>query len=638
MLERRANMKHNAKVRVCLFVAAALWSASALTLDRTLPLASVGDIASRFEGNGVIGLLVFAAVAALFRYAATRSISLAHAKTIAIVAAALSCAESIGYNIDRYSAFLAPDASRLYGLADIAFVAIGYFLLFAAVLRVVVAFVAAYEVREREASRLVSLMLHGRGSVFRIAAVMLVCWLPYFILLFPGVVTGDTYDQFSQVFGFEPLSDNNPLASTLFLSITMHFGQAITGGTINDSVPFATFGQMMVVSLIMAVAVKTIGIRQWRLQALCLAYFALSPLVAWYSVTLWKDVIFSAFIMLLGVAIGQTRLAGASKGAENAEGAECSGGGGADSAFDVRRAMLTFVALLGVLFFKKNGIYIAIPTLIVWIALSPGLRKRISLVFVGALCMYAVVYGAAFNVLGVEKGLLREAFSLPLQQIACTIADDPGCLDASEASLIAAVLPLEELPDLYYAKCSNNVKDRFDADAFEENAAQYAALYFRLGFAHPLSYTKAFLSGTSGYWYPETRYWTFASSSYVSVLDNVSTYSSAVYDPDRFSYERSEASDLVRERAADVLTGLKNTPVLSVLLSIGSWTWAYVITFAFLSKRRKIELVPLYVLAGMVLVTCLISPVYAEARYAYALALLLPYTTYVAAFARRKIL
>lgn len=635
MLGHRVDMKHSAKVRACLLVAAALWSASALTLNRALPLASVSDMASRFEGNGVVGLLVFAAVAALFRYAETRRVSPAHAKAATLIAAVLACVESIGYNIDRYSSFLAPDASRLYGLVDVAFVAIGYFFLIAATLRVVVSFVAAYEVQEREAPRWVSLALHGKRSVLRIAAIMLVCWLPYFILLFPGVVTGDTYDQISQVFGFEPLSDNNPLASTLFLSITMHFGQAITGGTINDSVPFAVFGQMLAVSFIMAVAVKTIGAKQWRLQVICLAYFALSPLVAWYSVTLWKDVIFSAFIMLLGVAIGQTRLAGA---VTDGEGAGEGKAAVADCAFDARRAILTFVALLGVLLFKKNGIYIAVPTMIVWIVLSPGLRKRISLVFIGALCTYAVMYGVAFNVLGVEKGLLREAFSLPLQQVACTIADDSDCLDASEASLVAAVLPLEELPDLYYAKCSNNVKDRFEADAFKGNAAQYAVLYLKLGLTHPLSYTKAFLAGTSGYWYPETRYWTFASSSYVSVLDNVSTYSSAVYDPDRFSYERSEGDNLARQKAADALTGLKNVPVLSILLSIGSWTWAYVITFAFLSKRRKVELAPLYALVGMVFVTCLISPVYAEARYAYALALLLPYTVYVAAFTRRKIL
>ena len=69
---------------------------------------------------------------------------------------------------------------------------------------------------------------------------------------------------------------------------------------------------------------------------------------------------------------------------------------------------------------------------------------------------------------------------------------------------------------------------------------------------------------------------------------------------------------------------LPSIPVLGAAFSIGGWTWAALVFAAVAFLRRRRAHVPVFLLAAAVLATCLISPVFAEARYAYPILLLLP--------------
>ena len=55
-----------------------------------------------------------------------------------------------------------------------------------------------------------------------------------------------------------------------------------------------------------------------------------------------------------------------------------------------------------------------------------------------------------------------------------------------------------------------------------------------------------------------------------------------------------------------------------------------------MSRHTKVKLAPIIVLIVMVWITCLISPVYAETRYAYPLVLMLPLVCGVVAIVTRN--
>lgn len=297
-----------------------------------------------------------------------------------------------------------------------------------------------------------------------------------------------------------------------------------------------------------------------------------------------------------------------------------------------REATVFFFALLGVLFFKKSGIYLVLPTVLTLIIALPQIRKALASVSIAALAFYLIAHGALIGLLGIEEGDSREALSVPLQQVARVVAYDQDSLSDSDKQIISAVLPLEELPSLYYAKVSDNVKSVFETDVFKNDIATYAKLYFKLGISHPIEYLDAFLSGTSGYWYPETKYWSVTGSDYRYVLDSYTEYGWTIYD-DPEQYDSSKTVSFERNEAVDFVTGIKNIPGLSALLSIGLWVWIYFGLFCFLPRHLKKKLAPVFMLVAMVWITCLISPVYAETRYAYPLLLMLPLVCGAAAIA-----
>ena len=439
------------------------------------------------------------------------------------------------------------------------------------------------------------------------ATVLLVAWSPYFILLSPGIVTADTLNEISQAMGDVPLSDHHPILYTGFLKITLTLGVFLTGN-IGCGLIVSGLTQMVLLAGIFSLAIVSIDFSfrySWLIRIATLAFFALNPLIGWYSITLWKDVLFSAFVLLLCSSTVSFSMR------EH------------PAQISVREGVVFFFALLGVLFLKKSGIYLVLPTVLTLIIARPGIRKALASISISALAFYMIVHGALMGLLGVIEGDSREALSVPLQQVARVVAYDQDSLSDSDKQAISAVLPLEDLSSLYYAKVSDNVKSTFETDVFKNNITTYAKLYFKLGISHPIEYLDAFLSGTSGYWYPETKYWSVSGSDYRYVLDSYTEWGWTVYDnPER--YDSSKTVSPEREEAVDFVTGIKNIPILSALLSIGLWVWIYFSLFCFLPRHLKKKLASVFMLVAMVWITCLISPVYAETRYAYPLLLMLP--------------
>ncbi len=141
--------------------------------------------------------------------------------------------------------------------------------------------------------------------------------------------------------------------------------------------------------------------------------------------------------------------------------------------------------------------------MILLVLVMPNVRKRLTLICGAVIVCYVVLHSALINVLGVTEGDSREALSIPLQQVARVVANDPNCLSSSDKQAVSAVLPLEEVSSLYYPKVSDNITNQFNTDAFKNDAMSYVQLYLKLGFTHPMEYLEAFLSGTSGYCTPK---------------------------------------------------------------------------------------------------------------------------------------
>lgn len=430
--------------------------------------------------------------------------------------------------------------------------------------------------------------------------VFVAAWIPYFLLLYPGVVTADSVYQINQGLGLQALNNHQPFLHSLLEGWLVGVG-AHMFGSIYVGTCFATGVQLVFLAAVFALCVSVqVGPFPRLFTA---AFLALNPLIAWYSVTLWKDVVFSAFLLLLGVALLRIGFARGSRGGALA---------------------LLAVASIGVLLLKKSGIYILVIALAIAAIFYVRNRRSILVVLGSVLVLNAVLNGVLMPMLGIAQGRESEAYSIPLQQMARTVVAHDSELTQADKDALGSVLPYQDLPALYYPKCADNVKSNLDEERLSKDRLSFAKLYLSLGWRFPGTYADAFLCATTGYWYPETRYWMVATSDYFDTLTVSNELGWNVYDGDFGAYV-SIGHPAARERALAVLSDLRYIPGLACLFSIGFWVWVYVFLFYVSWKRRLRVLYPLFGLIGAIWLTCMISPVYAEMRYAYSLLLLLPF-------------
>lgn len=457
-------------------------------------------------------------------------------------------------------------------------------------------------------------------AFFHVFLLLLVCWLPYYIAFFPGLLSIDSYNQIAQGMGGLPLMDDHPILHTAFLSACIHLGRSLFGSTSAGVALYSTV-QMLCCALTFAFVLSYMGARKIpRTRAAAFCFFAFHPIVPLYAITLWKDVYLALFVLVYTVCLCElVRLR--------------------DHFFEsLPRALGLIISVLGILFSKNTGLIVV--SLSIPFALPLLKRKRALLPCVlTALCALFAVRGVLMPALGIQSGRIRETISVPIQQLARTAILHRDELSTDETEALNDLLPLDDLPSLYNPKVADPVKAVFDDEALMADLTRYAAVYARLGLRYPGDYLQAFLCNTVGYWSPNAYYWFAVESNYADIRsDAAQSESGVLFEDSTGEISLALFSRQIRARMIDVISALRFVPLLSMLFSAAfGFRLALVLGCALLLKRRRASLV-VFLPTLSVFVVCMLSPVFAEFRYAYPaflqLPLLLSLTLAPACFAR----
>ncbi|MDO4258804.1 MAG: DUF6020 family protein [Actinomycetaceae bacterium] len=490
----------------------------------------------------------------------------------------------------------------------------------------------------REASAETSPASTFFSSWRRIALFLGSAWLPWWLFLMPGQITMDSATQIRQALGLLPYTDHHPIAMTALMGLIIAPLRALTGST-NFALAMWTLLQLAVLAVIFARMLIHLHANRtplWVLQT-TIAFLVLHPMIGWYSVTVWKDVWLGALLALLSAVI--VRILTTLYAGEKIP----------TVLWWEITAVMTAVGLS-----KKTGIYILIPVAVVfiaviarfwsraggewknalrhWVYFSRGLSGRALgsavLACIIALAGQATIHRELMMSLEATPGSPAEAYSLPSQHIARIVRDHgPQLTDADKAD-IEWFYPGADLAALYRANLADPVKGAADPQRLTTDSGRYIALWFRLSSRHPATALEATLVGTRGYWYPGTVHtlgstydWDFM----VGYLEMVDGVPPAELDP-KYAPEEQPISAVKNGVATLLNTAFREVPVLSVALSLGWWSWIILLISGALwvTGQREKGALPVLTLAAMVWITCLLSPVHAEARYAYPLLLLIP--------------
>lgn len=429
---------------------------------------------------------------------------------------------------------------------------------------------------------------------------LFVSWIPCLFVYYPGSVSADSLACVVRAVGKAGLSNQQPVLYILMMRPFFQFALSI-GKSMNFGTALFLLLQAASTAVLLGYFPCWLAKKGYPLWTVCLtmAYFMLDPVFPMYSVTMWKDVPFSA---LLAVYVLNVLDILQSKG-------EWLGN---------KRSFVWFL-LLNVLiaFMRNNGYYIIFVTLIALAIVYRKNWKRLVPAFLAILVIVPVVQGPVYNVCGIRQSPFAESVGIPLQQIGRTVAKG-GKLTPEQSEFLNHVIPLDEMKKTYKSNTADGIKfnTKFNNVFLEKNKGQFLKVWLQMMGPNIRYYGEAWALETLGYWHVGTTNWVL----FYGIGENYGAQLSGLSMSNLWNLENNRDSI---QQAFDNLQ--KNVPVLSLLVNIGFLFWAAVFSAMLLAVQKKGKLLlaylPLLVLWGVLM---LATPTSCEFRYMFTFAIVFP--------------
>lgn len=424
-------------------------------------------------------------------------------------------------------------------------------------------------------------------------ALILLCWLPCFVAFYPGCLSPDSLLELEQQLGLAPLSNHHPYLHQLMIRLCL----GLCPGSVEGGVAVYTGLQQLILAFSFALAVELLGSMGVH-RAICrgvLAFFALFTVNAFYSVTMWKDVVHGAATLLFVLLLIREGLSGPGE--------------------ERKAGMLRSLALVAAAFFfctlRNNGWYAFLLGFPVYIVLLRRSWKRLGLVFLSVLLLVSGYNHLIFDVMGIKKSASAEVLSVPLQQIARVVKLNPEELQSREfAEIEDMFIEPEGLGERYRSYISDPVKapESFRSELFAQTPGRFVKSWIGLGLRHPVTYVEAFLLQCYGYWYPDVSYWT----AHNAIEDN------------ELGLSQREENFSMRHQLSMLHQDLSEKLPTAFVYSLGLMAWLLLICVVLLCLKGWGRLAAPTVILAMFWLTTLASPVYCEYRYLYGFVLCVP--------------
>ena len=534
---------------------------------------------NRFSGNYMISLIL-----CFFIFEALEKVSKLKDKRVhffaGIIALVFSVIEVLGFYLENYNQLHFVKVSIIKGIAYYICFYIAITILFSKIKKN--ANKAERVHREAKSQKNIKLFFGSWGVIF-------ICWIPYFIKYFPGIMTPDSILQAGQAIAYG-LNSHHPMFHTLIIKLALNIGNIIKD--YNMGVAIYSIMQMLIMSSIFAYAITYIDSRQTSkvFSILSLVYFAIYPVFGVYSITMWKDILFSGIMPLFIIQNIELIF-------------------NTEEFLGKKRNMVAYVIIaIFTILLRHNGLYVVMLSLPFTFVVLRKHWKKVLIMFLSILVIYEAFNFVVFKILKVKKGSVGEMLSVPIQQIVRSVKNNYEDIDEETINKINEYFTVENAWEYYNPVLSDPVKFKFNNGYFEENKSEFISIWLKLFVKYPKDYIEAFISNSYGYYYPEARN---------------SIVSRATMDHN-MGIKQTPLIEGKWVEQIDSLTDVRDIPAFSFAFSIGAGFMLTVIALSYIIYKKKYKYILVYLPTFILWLTLIASPAYCEFRYAYPIFLALP--------------
>ena len=430
-------------------------------------------------------------------------------------------------------------------------------------------------------------------------ATMLLCWMPVFFALYPGLFAYDVGSQIPQTFG--SYSKHHPLLHTFFLKAFYKLGEKI--GSYNTGMALSVLVQMAMLALSLAYSIRyLIRIRVKKTTVIAvLIFFSTIPIFPILAVSMTKDILFSAAFLASLIKILELR-----------------DGGFKD--LGIRNWMLIFVLFTLTALLRNNGKYAVFAVVAVFFIealITKSNRKQTYVLAVTTIMLISVSDAVLTDVTQASEIRKNEMMSVPYQQLARAYKYNPASFSSEDASSLKNLIP-------NIGNYNQYLSDPIKLTATVFNSSENQKLFCRIYFKYMLRildrYAEAFLANTMGYWYLDDI---SAAPQPWGLFAMYTTSGFGVTHESKFNWLDRTLKMLFNENKYQEL------PVISVLFNMGMYFWLLLTSiFYCIQQKKKTVTVPLVFI--IVYTATIFAGPCAYFRYAFPVIVCIPFFMAVA--------
>lgn len=418
-----------------------------------------------------------------------------------------------------------------------------------------------------------------------------ISYLPYFLSLFPGTLSSDSIGELNRAIEGVITSDHHPVFHILFIRLSYLIGNSLFH---NLTAVVATYSvlQMLVLSLLFSYSITFLYKKNINLKLLfgILLFYMIIPIFGYYSVVMWKDVLFGAFALWLTI--------------------ECYRMYEERNKISIKTCIRLVIASLLTVFFRNNAIYMYFILIFFSLLFLKGNYKKLIVMFIIVIGTYYVVKGPIFNYFSIRKSVSAEYIAIPMQQIG-RMAYKDVIFTNEERNTIDNLLDVDIMKEIYNPKAFDDIKfnENYNSEYFDENKFSYLKLWVKLVSEYPTIAIESYSISTLGYWYP-------------NIIDRA--YENTIIENDLGLKTKTQSSELIQNYVSKMVD--ENIPIISLTWSIGTYLWVLIICLYIMYKRRGLKSIYSYIpVLGVWFTIMIATPVYNETRYIFCLFSTLPF-------------
>ena len=447
---------------------------------------------------------------------------------------------------------------------------------------------------------------------WKTGALLCLCWMPWYVCIFPGTVSNDSVSQLMSIFGLTPLTNANPICQTGLVALFKWIGQDLFGSA-DAAVALYCIAQSVLMAWLLGALISEMArSRAARgLVWLSFAFYALCPVFPVFAFCVGKDTNFAMSVLFLALEAWRVMHKD-------------------DGAAPLHMALTALAAVCCTLL-RNPGVYLAVLTLVFLLVWALGKTRRPENRWRAPLCALvtvAVLFAAlhtlilpSFDIAPMPE---TEEYSIPLQQVARVAAGE--ALTPEQAAAVDGVIPVSELKAAYNGELSDPVKDLWRKDATPEAKAAFWKAWPRIVMDNPMTCVSATFHNTYGYLYPGF----LSTIKPTLIIGNHSSRTANVGD--LFPYTVNPLSTQLKA----FTEALSANPLYRILVSPGLYGWITLFALAVLARKRCSRLLICAVPSLFTLAGCMLSAVNGYFRYAMPLYLSAPLLLWLAAQALKK--